>query len=190
MSVLDLKYFMQPTPNPMAMKFIFNKDVKAKGKISYNSSEECEHNPLAQNLFTIDCIAKLHFFENVITVTQNGDVDWEELEDDFIAIMHENIETHDPDFKCGISEEERRAGLPEKVLMIEEILDRTVRPGLQGDGGDIVVNEYNEEENKVYVQYQGACVSCPSSSMGTLMAIKNFLRDEFDPAVEVESVDL
>ena len=188
MSVLDLKYFTQPTPNPMAMKFIFNKDVKTKGKVSYNGPEECEHNPLAKKLFDIECITKLHFFENVITATQNGDGDWEEVEDAFIAIMHENIETHDPDFKCGIDEEERRANLPEKVREIEEILDRTIRPGLQGDGGDILVKEYNEEENKVYVQYQGACMTCPSSSMGTLMAIKNFLRDEFDPEVEVETV--
>ena len=66
MSVLDLKYFTQPTPNPMAMKFIFNKDVKTKGKISYNGPDECEHNPLAKKLFDIECITKMHFFENVI----------------------------------------------------------------------------------------------------------------------------
>ena len=189
MSVMNLKYFTQPTPNPMAMKYIFNKDVKTKGKITYNGVDECMNNPLAEKLFAIPCITKMHFFENVITVTQNGDWDWDDLEDDFIEIMNENILNHDPDFDDGkVDEEARRASLPEKVREIEEILDRTVRPGLQGDGGDIVVKRYDEDENKVYVQYQGACMTCPSSSMGTLMAIKNFLRDEFDPEVEVETV--
>ncbi len=188
MTVLDLKYFTQPTPNPMALKFIFNKDVKTKDKITYNGPDECQNNPLAKKLFEIPNITKLHFFENVITATQNGDSDWEEIEDSFIAIMKENIGSHDPNFKCGIDEAERRAGLSADLQKIEEILDRTIRPGLQGDGGDIVVKKYDEEENKLYVQYQGACMTCPSSSMGTLMAIKNFLRDEFNPNIEVETI--
>jgi Fe-S cluster biogenesis protein NfuA len=186
---MDLKYFTQPTPNPMAMKYIFNKDVKTKGKITYNDAEECLHNPLARALFAIPNLTKLHFFENVITVSQNGDGDWDDIEDDVMEQMHEKIAAHDPDFDDGkVDEGARRAELPEKVQQIEEILDRTIRPGLQGDGGDIIVNKYDEDENKVYVQYQGACMSCPSSSMGTLMAIKNFLRDEFDPQVDVETV--
>ena len=122
-------------------------------------------------------------------LTQNGDFDWDDLEDDFIEIMNDGILDHNPEFDDGkVDEEARRAALPEKVRQIEEILDKTVRPGLQGDGGDIVVKKYDEDENKVYVQYQGACMTCPSSSMGTLMAIKNFLRDEFDPEIEVETV--
>ena len=186
---IDLKYFIQPTPNPLAMKFIFNKDVKTKGKVTYGGPDECEKNPLAKTLFKMPNVTKLHFFENVITVSQNGDGDWDDIEDDVIEVVQEMIADHDPDFKEGIDEDERRAQLPEKVRQIEEILDRTIRPGLQGDGGDIVVRSYDEEANKVFVQYQGACTTCPSSSLGTLMAIKNFLRDEFNPDVEVETVE-
>lgn len=182
---INLKYFIQPTPNPFAMKFIFNQDVKTKGKVTYNGPDECERNPMAKELFRISAVTKLHFFENVITVSQNGDGDWDDIEDDVIDLVQDLIADHNPDFKEGIDEDERRANLPEKVREIEEILDRTIRPGLQADGGDLIVRRYDEDENKVYVQYQGACSSCPSSSLGTLMAIKNFLRDEFDPDVEV-----
>ncbi|MCH2208648.1 MAG: NifU family protein [Lentisphaerales bacterium] len=186
---IDLKYFIQPTPNPLAMKFIFNKDVKTRGKVTYGGPDECEQNPMAKTLFKIPHVIKLHFFENVITVSQNGDGDWDDIEDDVIDVVTDTIAEHDPNFKEGIDEEERRAQLPEKVRQIEEILDRTIRPGLQGDGGDIVVRSYDEDQNKVFVQYQGACTTCPSSSLGTLMAIKNFLRDEFDPDVEVETIE-
>ena len=69
------------------------------------------------------------------------------------------------------------------VEQIEEILDRTIRPGLQGDGGDLAVIKF--EENKLYVHYEGACGTCPSATSGTLMAIEGILRDEFNPQIEV-----
>ena len=76
-----------------------------------------------------------------------------------------------------------RQNLSPEQQKIEEILDRTIRPGLQGDGGDIEILKY--EDKKVYVTYQGACGTCPSSTTGTLMAIESILKDEFDPAIEV-----
>ena len=76
-----------------------------------------------------------------------------------------------------------RQNLSPELQKIEEILDRTIRPGLQGDGGDIEIIKF--EENKVYVMYQGACGTCPSSTTGTLMAIEGILKDEYDPAIEV-----
>jgi NFU1 iron-sulfur cluster scaffold homolog, mitochondrial len=151
--------------------------------------DECGRNPMAAKLFTIPSVTKLHFFENVITVSQDGDGDWEDMEDDVIETVQEMIATHDPNFKEGIDEDDRRAQLPEQVKKIEEILDRTIRPGLQGDGGDILVIRYDEVAKIVYVRYQGACTTCPSSSMGTLMAIKNFLRDEFDSEIEVKTFE-
>ena len=134
-------------------------------------------------------ITKLHFFENVITVTQDGQGEWEDIEPAVIETVRENIADHDPDFKDGITEEERRAGLPADILEIEEILDNTVRSGLQADGGDVVVRKYDRDANIVYVQYQGACTTCPSSSLGTMMAIKNFLKAEFDPNIDVKIVE-
>ena len=68
-------------------------------------------------------------------------------------------------------------------IQIEEILDRRIRPGLQGDGGDLKVLSYND--NVLLVQYQGACGTCPSSTTGTLEAIRAILQDEYDPEIEV-----
>jgi Fe-S cluster biogenesis protein NfuA len=63
------------------------------------------------------------------------------------------------------------------------VLDRTVRPYLASDGGGIVV--LRREGRFVFVKYQGACGSCPSSIGGTLQAIQSILRDEIDPDIEV-----
>ena len=90
---------------------------------------------------------------------------------------------HNPDFGVIDSKKAKRSDLSPDIQKIEEILDRTIRPGLQGDGGDIEVVKY--EENKLYVSYQGACGTCPSSTSGTLMAIEGILKDEFNANIEV-----
>jgi len=37
----------------------------------------------------------------------------------------------------------------------------------------------------LYVSYQGACGTCPSSTTGTLMAIEGILREQYNPEIEV-----
>ena len=71
-----------------------------------------------------------------------------------------------------------------EIAQIEEILDRTIRPALQMDGGDLQIMRLDGHILTVF--YQGACGSCPSSSSGTLKAIEGILRDEFNPEIVVE----
>lgn len=37
----------------------------------------------------------------------------------------------------------------------------------------------------LFIRYQGACGSCPSSTTGTLMAIQNLLQSEIDEELVV-----
>jgi Fe-S cluster biogenesis protein NfuA len=69
------------------------------------------------------------------------------------------------------------------VQKINEVLDRMIRPALQGDGGDIEVIDY--KDNVLTVFFQGACGGCPSSTAGTLSAIEATLREEFNPQIQV-----
>ena len=62
-------------------------------------------------------------------------------------------------------------------------MDRTVRPALQGDGGDLEVLEL--DGHILTIRYEGACGSCPSAATGTLSMIQGVLRSEFDPEIEV-----
>ena len=51
------------------------------------------------------------------------------------------------------------------------------------DGGDIHIVSY--DGMNLIVNYQGACGSCPSSTMGTLKAIESILRDQYNPDITV-----
>jgi Fe-S cluster biogenesis protein NfuA len=183
MSTQEVLIRTQATPNPNAWKFILDRPVLNDGKATYSSIEEASVNRLAAGLFEIPGVKQVHFFQNVITVTHSFDTDPEELQKAACAVIQSRIVVHDPN-QTPIDEKKlKRASQSPEVQQIEEILDRTVRPGLQGDGGDLDIVSY--EDNRLTVFYQGACGTCPSATTGTLMAIEGILRDEFNPAIEV-----
>ena len=184
---MPIAILTQFTPNPNAMKFILNMDVKSAGKITFEHAEQAEGVPLVQRLFDLPYVRQVHLFENVITVTKEDSADWETAADQIKKIATEESPHHNPDFTPTVKERSRD-DLPDDIRVIEEVLDRTVRPYLQNDGGDLDVLAY--ENKRVVVSYQGACGSCPSSESGTMTAIQGILRDEVDPEIEVVSATL
>ena len=185
---MDIRIMIQSTPNPNALKFVLNVPVKTEGNCTYKSVESCKGNPLAEAVFKLSPhIKEVYFFDNYITVTQSGNAEWDQLEEHIRAKIMEKIKGHDPNFKFEEPQKKvQKIASPDApgVSQINSILDQTVRPALQMDGGDIQVVNY--ENNIVKVFYQGACGSCPSSTMGTLQAIENILKDQFNPDIHVE----
>ena len=180
----DVEINSQPTPNPNALKFIINKIVINADKATFRTATECSDIPLAVNLFKLRGVDQLHFFQNVITVTKFSYIDWDELEAQVTEVIKLNIDKHNPTFEIFDPEKERRKNLAPELLEIEAILDKTIRPGLQGDGGDIQVLSF--ANNVLMVKYEGACGTCPSSQTGTLEAIKGILREQLNnPDIQV-----
>ncbi len=73
--------------------------------------------------------------------------------------------------------------LKEKV---ESTLEK-IRPSLQADGGDVELIDVNEE-GVVKVKLQGACASCPMSTMTLKMGIEKILKQNVPEIISVESV--
>jgi NFU1 iron-sulfur cluster scaffold homolog, mitochondrial len=176
---------VQETPNPAAVKFISQYTVKAQGKSNYHSAEETAHNGLATKLFAVEGVKTLFFFDNYITVTRAEDADWDDLAETLLDLLQIELPKHNPNYEDPIADTGPKVEVEDtpEVAEINEILDRTVRPYLQADGGGITVQR--REGTRVFVRYEGACGSCPSSMGGTLMAIQSILRDEIDPEIEV-----
>ena len=95
---MDIKIMIQSTPNPNALKFVLNVPVKTEGKVTYKNAEQCQDNPLAAALFTVSNISEVYFFDNYITVTQDGTLDWDMIEDQIKKIVLEYAANHNPDF--------------------------------------------------------------------------------------------
>lgn len=179
MEAKDVLIRTMPTPNPYAVKFVTNFPFKETGKASFASPMECESFPLFRDVFLIDGIKQVHVFENTMTVTHAGDMANETLSELVSSVIRSRAPVHNPDFET--SDEKKKATAPKVhsdplLTQIEEILNRTIRPGLQADGGDIEIAGLNGSELQII--YQGACGGCPSSMMGTLDAIQGILQYE------------
>ena len=73
------------------------------------------------------------------------------------------------------------------VKKIKELLDTKVRPAVAMDGGDIIFDKYNE--GIVFLQMQGACQGCPSSTATLKMGIENMLKHYIPEVREVRPVE-
>ena len=166
------------TPNPNAIKFVVNFPLKTQGHATFTSLEECSSLPLFADMFSLQGVEQIYVFENQLTTTHNELPDFENFSSQMESIIKTRGAAHNPSFKSSGDKEETRdlSRLPAPLREVEEVLDRTIRPGLQADGGDIEGLSF--EENIVKISYQGACGGCPSSYMGTLEAIENILRHE------------
>lgn len=74
----------------------------------------------------------------------------------------------------------------QRMKLIEETIEREIRPALQTDGGDIDLVDI--EGNKVIVTLRGTCSSCPSSDF-TLKGfaqgkLREFVSDDIEVMVE------
>lgn len=177
MKTEDILVQAMRTPNPMALKFAVNFPFKLEGSATFTKSNSAK--PFFEPFFSIPDLSQIYVFENQMTLTFEKDFSFEDVEKKVEELIKKNFSLHSPDFK--ISEEKDapdRSKLPPALRKIEEILDRTIRPGLQADGGDLEVISF--KDNKLEISYQGACGGCPSSYMGTLEAIENILRHEME----------
>ncbi len=69
---------------------------------------------------------------------------------------------------------------------VQAILEQ-IRPFLQRDGGDLEYLAY--DEGVVTLRLQGACNSCPSSTMTLKMGIERALRDHVPEVRTVVTVE-
>lgn len=79
--------------------------------------------------------------------------------------------------------------LVQKINIIDEIIDQNIREFLHRDNGDLDLVNVVEQNDLilVYIEYQGACVACPSSG-GTLMSIQNILQRKLSEDIRVLTV--
>ncbi|RZM18559.1 MAG: NifU family protein, partial [Sphingomonas sp.] len=74
----------------------------------------------------------------------------------------------------------------EIVAQIRELIETRVRPAVANDGGDIVYRGF--DKGKVFLQLQGACSGCPSSSATLKQGIEQLLRHYVPEVTEVRAI--
>ncbi len=181
------------TPNPCSMKFILDQTVLDAGSKTISEGNFLEVDPFAHNIFALDIVEMVYVRENFVSITLTSADLWVIFKDKIKNIIEADLGKYaegDNEVSASILEDFDMEKYPqlsddEKVIIVEAVLDSSVRPALANDGGGLEVIEV--DGHIVRIRYQGACGGCPSSTGGTLRVIENHLRSQLDPEIKVHT---
>ncbi|PJI88622.1 Fe-S cluster biogenesis protein NfuA [Sphingomonas koreensis] len=185
----------EATPNPATLKFLPGRTVMDAGTRDFATPEEAEASPLAEALFNLGDVTGVFFGRDFISVTAAPGVDWTGLKPDVLGILLDHFSANMPLFRQGsaagfsVPAEESFTDDPEDadiVAQIKDLIETRVRPAVANDGGDIVYRGF--DKGKVYLQMQGACSGCPSSTATLKNGIEQLLKYYVPEVTEVRAV--
>ncbi|MBM7404574.1 Fe-S cluster biogenesis protein NfuA [Sphingomonas sp. JUb134] len=185
----------EPTPNPATLKFLPGRVVMETGTRDFATPEEAEISPLAEAIFALGDVTGVFFGRDFVSVTAAPGVEWPSLKPDVVAILLDHFSAAMPLFRQGSagfsvpSADSDIVDNPEDadiVAQIRELIETRVRPAVANDGGDIVYRGF--DKGKVYLQMQGACSGCPSSSATLKNGIEQLLKYYVPEVTEVRAV--
>ncbi len=178
------------TPNPAVVKFLPGQSVLDSGTRDYQTVGQATYSPLAQRLFAIAGVQGIFLGRDFVSVTRDDVTDWPMLKPLILAALMEHFATGQPILSepAGQGAVDGNAILDdddEVSIQIKQLLEERVRPAVAQDGGDIVFDRF--EDGVVYLQMQGACAGCPSSTMTLKAGIENMLRHYVPEVQEVRA---
>lgn len=187
----------ETTPNPASLKFLPGRPVMGQGTREFATPEAAEASPLAQAIFDTGEVVNVFFGGDFISVTAAPGVNWSDLKPQVLSILLDHFISEAPLFVPGtaggisvpaeddalfVEENEADADI---VAQINELLETRVRPAVAGDGGDIQYRGF--KDGVVYLQMQGACSGCPSSTATLKHGIEGLLKHYVPEVVEVRA---
>ncbi|MEM7689955.1 MAG: NifU family protein [Pseudomonadota bacterium] len=187
----------ETTPNPSSLKFMPGRQVMAMGTREFASPEAAEASPLAQAIFDTGEAVNVFFGHDFVTVTAAPGADWSALKPEVTAILLDHFVSEAPLFVGGSADGisvpaegdapvvEDREEDAEVIANIHELLETRVRPAVASDGGDIAYRGF--QDGVVYLQLQGACSGCPSSTATLKQGIEGLLKHYVPEVVEVRA---
>jgi Fe-S cluster biogenesis protein NfuA len=186
----------EPTPNPATLKFLPGQVVMDSGTRDFASPEEAEASPLATQLFTLGDVTGVFFGRDFVSVTKAPGSEWSDLKPDVLSLLLDHFGGRMPLFHpagtAGFSVPDDSVSFTDDpadadiVEQIKELIETRVRPAVANDGGDIVYRGF--DQGKVYLQLQGACSGCPSSSATLKNGIEQLLKYYVPEVTEVRAV--
>lgn len=176
------------TPNPATLKFLPGLTVMEKGTANFTEAGEAASSPLARNLFATDGVVGVFLGADFVTVTKNGDKNWDTMKPLVLGAIMEHFQSGRPVIEGDAPDDDPTGEDDDGVVrQIKELIDTRVRPAVAQDGGDIVYHGF--EEGVVYLRMQGACAGCPSSTATLKHGIENMLRYYVPEVQEVRAVE-
>ncbi len=180
----------EETPNPATLKFLPGQGILESGTMDFSSEADAVKSPLAKRLFGITGVKRVFLASDFVSVSKADDTDWSMLKPMILALLMEHLSTNQPILDTNINTAPRKPKEEDNEIttQIKELLDERVRPMVAMDGGDIVFERF--EGGIVYLQMQGACAGCPSSTMTLKSGIESMLKHYIPEVLEVRPSEI
>ncbi|WP_225204728.1 NifU family protein [Novosphingobium huizhouense] len=185
----------ETTPNPATLKFLPGELVMAAGTREFTSPEEAEASPLAQALFDLGDVTGVFYGRDFVSVTIAPGAQWADVKPQVLSLLLDHFVSAAPLFvggsASGIAVPGEDADFGDDpadadvVAQIKDLIETRVRPAVANDGGDIVYRGFRE--GVVYLQMQGACSGCPSSTATLKHGIESLLKHYVPEVTEVRA---
>ena len=189
----------EDTPNPQSLKFLPGRPVLGVGAlgVDFPTLESAASSPLAQTLFETDGVMSVYIGADFVTVTKAEAVEWLHIKPALLGALADFFPAGLPVLTEGMEATSSAPATPledyegedrETVEQIIELIETRVRPAVAADGGDIVFKHFEPRTGVVFLQMQGACAGCPSSTMTLKSGIENMLKHYVPEVASVEAV--
>ena len=190
--------YVESTPNPAVLKFVSN-TMLTRTSAEFKNIDETQASPLAKELFKFPFVKEVFIDENYISVTKYAMTEWDEITAEIRSFIRTFIENGNTVIDESLVQQMPQAEKKQEAYFdsldttsqrIINILEEYVKPAVQGDGGNIAFESYDENEKRVKVILQGACSGCPSSTFTLKSGIENMLKDMLnDNDIKVEAIN-
>lgn len=182
------------TPNPATLKFLPGVAVMESGTRNFADAASAAASPLAQNLFALGDVTGVFLGSDFITVTRSDTgADWQELKVPALAAIMQHFTSGAPLLvDADAPTDERAIGAGDDpadadiIEQIKELIETKVRPAVARDGGDIVYHGF--QKGVVYLQMQGSCSGCPSSTATLKGGIESLLKHYVPEVIDVRAI--
>ena len=151
--------YAESTPNPTTMKFVSNRYMVVDGQqYEYTPEEDHSNSPLASKLLNLPFVSKVFIASNFVAVSKNDLIEWEDVIHQLRDMISDFLNA---DGKVVIKSKADQEESSEQVesngrdesdfsdieKKVASILNESVRPAVEGDGGAIELHSC--EEGKV-----------------------------------------
>ncbi len=178
--------YTEQTPNPESLKFVTNR-MLYRGTADFREEALArEWSPLASELFDMPFVKGVYVSNNFVTVTKEFNYSWDDIKLNIKEFVKNYVQDGNVILKEGFAdamaaiEAERGASYQyseddaEIVQKIKELIDTSVKPAVEMDGGNIEFSSY--DKGIVNVLLQGSCSGCPSSTVTLKSGIEGMLK--------------
>jgi len=175
--------YTESTPNPGVMKFVSNKLLTKKTQ-EFFKVEDTKGWPLIAEIFSFPFIQEIFIATNYISIKKIDSIDWSDVSNQIRIFIQDKLNNNIK--VCEINNHPKSQNKKYKktklMIDIEEVINTSIRPNIQMDGGDIELVSCKDGVVELFLK--GACSGCPSSQMTLKSGIEVLLKEKFPKKIK------